>query len=87
MKGFSGHGATGRRLQDIEGGSSISAGNGGAAEVPNAEAELAGQTTDECMAAQRSKVPIVDAIESAGGAGALPDAEEERDRKAAKQKK
>ena len=73
MKGFSWHGATGRRLQGTEGGFSISPGGGGAVEVPNAEAELAGQT-----------IPTVDAIE---GAGEASDAEEERDRKAAKQRK
>ncbi len=44
---------------------------------------MAGQTTDEYMAAQRSEFPTVDTIEGPGEAGALPDAVEERDRRAA----
>ncbi len=58
-------------------------GGEGTAEVPNAKAELAGQTTDEYMAVQRSEFPAVDTIEGSGEEGALPDAVEERDRKAA----
>ncbi len=65
-----------RCKQDTEVSSSNSAGGEGTAEVPNAKAELAGQTTDEYMAVQRSEFPAVDTIEGSCEAGALPDAVE-----------